>query len=230
MAEPEEHLTMLGAGLCQHNLNPPAVLGCLWASNGPKAARRLQPPPLWGGCFTLWVPEAPAQCCLSTPHPGLHPPRSPQPSAACRTLTFQLCHHDLAAAFSTWLRPPGTSWQTPGCQPEQGRQGPAAGRISQFLPMLHCCSQPERLWKRCHSPLLGWKVHFPAIISSLLQKNNRRWHQEATTPTDCCGLYLCFLADSSTIPKHSPKGRGQLQSPAAMNPGLPTSLNHVQPN
>lgn len=81
-----------------------------------------------------------------------------------------------------------TSWQSPGYQPEQGRQGPAAGRISWFLSTLHCCSQLEMLWKRCHSSLLGWKGHFPAIMLGLLQKNNRRWQQEAKTPTDCCGL------------------------------------------
>lgn len=142
-------------------------------------------------CFTPQVPEAPAECGLSSPTQSCSHAEAtlkPQPSAACRTLIFQLCHHDLAAAFSTWLRPPGTSWQTPGYQPKQGRQGPAAGRISQFLPTLHCCSQPERLWKRCHSPLLGWKGYFPAITSGLLQKNNERQHKEAKILTDCCVL------------------------------------------
>lgn len=153
MAKPEEHLTMLGAGWSLPCVSTTLTHLQSWDTCGPAMVPRLP-----GGynhlhcvgacCFTPQVPETPTQCSLSYPtqncsHAEL--PLKPQPFAPCRTLIFQLCHHDLAGAFSTWLRPPRTSWQSPGSQTEQGRQGPAAGRISCFLPTLHCCSQPERL-------------------------------------------------------------------------------------
>lgn len=183
MAEPEEQLTTLGAD-CPSPVSaqpqPMCSLGMPVDQQWPQGCQEATTTFTMGGgggsrCFTPQVPGAPVQNRLSIPTQGCSHAEAPRPLLLGEHI-FQLCHHDLAAAFSTWLRPPGTSWRSPGCQPEQGRQGPAAGRISWFLPMLHCCSHLERLGKRRHSPLLGGE----GISLPLCQACSRRTTGDGT--------------------------------------------------
>lgn len=92
MAEPEEHLTMLGAGLSLSRVSttPTHVhVGMPVYQQWPQGCQEATTTFTLGGprCFTPQVPEAPAQCCLSTPPPRAAAKLKP-PDLCCLENTY----------------------------------------------------------------------------------------------------------------------------------------------
>lgn len=221
-----------------------APLLLAWDAHGmAMAPRGPQPPPLVeGSWFHPTATGAPAQphCCLSTLHPGLHPPpQAPSPPTApgssaqallptgpfssCVMMTLQ---QPAAVAKDSWYKQ-AEIWMP--ARAGQGRAEPGAGRINQCLPELRWCSRPGALLEQPGAtagqegaspcPCLQQSTRKPS--TALSGTSNSRWHHETKDITAC--TWFASLLPSWQRGKAlrcSQEGQMQLWSLAATSPGL----------